>query len=251
MTEQSAAAAGTGAKDRLAVALDFPTAPAALAFVDSLDGSCRWFKVGMELFYATGGGLVHTLREKGFEVFLDLKLHDIPNTVAGAVRSVRETGASLLTVHASGGERMMAAAAEAAQAPGSPRLLAVTVLTSMDEQDLRATGVDGAPGEQALRLARLAQRSGIDGMVCSAEELEAFRRELAGEPFLVVPGIRPAGAAIGDQRRTATPGSAIAQGASMLVVGRPITQAAAPARAAAAILAEIEMALRSSASSQE
>jgi len=231
------------AKDRLAVALDFPSATAALAFVERLDGCCRWFKVGMELFYAEGGGLVHTLREKGFEVFLDLKLHDIPNTVAGAVRSVSTTGASLLTIHAAGGERMMVAAAEAAQAPGSPRLLAVTVLTSMDEQDLRGIGVERSPRDQALRLALLAQRAGIGGMVCSAEELALLRGELGSDPFLVVPGIRPAGAAIGDQRRVATPGSAIRQGASMLVVGRPITQADEPVRAAAAILAEIAASL--------
>ena len=234
------------ARDRLAVALDFPSAATALAFVDRLEGRCRWFKVGMELFYASGSGLIDELREQGFEVFLDLKLHDIPNTVAGAVRSVTSTGASLLTLHASGGERMMLAAAEAAQAPGSPRLLAVTVLTSMDEADLRGTGVDANPREQAIRLALLAQKSGIAGMVCSPEEASILRRELDGGTLLVVPGIRPAGAPIGDQRRISTPASAIRDGASMLVVGRPITQAADPAQAAADILSEIEAARRSS-----
>jgi orotidine-5'-phosphate decarboxylase len=230
------------ARDRLAVALDFPSATAALAFVDRLEGRCRWFKVGMELFYAAGSGLIHDLREKGFEVFLDLKLHDIPNTVAGAVRSVTTTGASLLTLHASGGERMMLAAVEAAQASGSPRLLAVTVLTSMDAADLNGTGVASSPRDQAIRLALLAQKCGVAGMVCSPEEVEVLRGKLDVGNLLVVPGIRPAGAPIGDQRRISTPGSAIRDGASMLVVGRPITQAADPAQAAASILAEMEAA---------
>jgi orotidine-5'-phosphate decarboxylase len=232
------------AKDRLAVALDFPSASAALDLVDRLEGSCRWFKVGMELFYsnvgAAGSGLVHTLRDRGFEVFLDLKLHDIPNTVAGAVRSVTETGASLLTIHAAGGERMMAAAAEAALAPGAPRLLAVTVLTSMDAADLHNIGVPSTPAEQVLRLALLAQQSGISGMVCSPHEVALLRAHLTSDTMLVVPGIRPADGAAGDQRRVATPASAICDGASMLVVGRPITLAANPAAAAMAILAEIQ-----------
>jgi len=231
------------ARDRLAVALDFPSAAEALALVDRLGDTCRWFKVGMELFYAAGAPLVHSLRARGFEVFLDLKLHDIPKTVAGAVHSVAATGASLLTIHAAGGERMMVAAAEAALAPGSPRLLAVTVLTSMDAGDLAATGVAAAPAEQVLRLARLAQQSGIAGMVCSPLEVAALRSSLARETMLVVPGIRPAGDAAAshadDQRRTATPHSAIRDGASLLVVGRPITQATDPAAAAASVLAEI------------
>jgi len=230
-------------RERLAVALDFPSRDLALEFVARLDGSCRWFKVGMELFYATGAGLVHTLRERGFEVFLDLKLHDIPNTVAGGVRSVTETGASLLTIHAAGGERMMAAAAEAAQLPGAPRLLAVTVLTSMDATDLSQIGIEITPAEQAKRLALLAQRAGISGMVCSAREIAPLRQALAAETMLVIPGIRPAGAEVGDQRRIATPAAAIRDGASMLVVGRPITQAKDPAKAAAAILEEIATAI--------
>ena len=240
--DQAVAEVPQEAKDRLAVALDFPSAAAALAFVDRLEGRCRWFKVGMELFYAAGSGLIHDFREKGFEVFLDLKLHDIPNTVAGAVRSVTSAGASLLTLHASGGERMLLAAVEASQAPGSPRLLAVTVLTSMDAADLSGTGVASSPRDQAIRLALLAQKCGVAGMVCSPEEVEVLRRRLDAGKLLVVPGIRPAGAPIGDQRRVATPGSAIRDGASMLVVGRPITQAADPAQAAESILAEIEAA---------
>lgn len=234
-------------RDRLAVALDFPSAVSALEFVERLDGRCRWFKVGMELFYASGVSLIETLRGNGFEVFLDLKLHDIPNTVAGAVHSAARTGASLLTIHASGGERMMLAAVEAAQAPGSPKLLAVTVLTSMDNMDLRGTGVNGTPREQALRLALLATRSGIPGLVCSPEEITSLRQEISRDVLLVVPGIRPVGSATGDQRRIATPASAIRDGASMLVVGRPITQAPDPGQAVEDILLEIEMALRSNA----
>jgi orotidine-5'-phosphate decarboxylase len=230
-------------RDRLAVALDFPSAKSALALVDRLEGSCRWFKVGMELFYASGAGLVHTLRERGFEVFLDLKLHDIPNTVAGAVRSVTSTGASLLTIHASGGERMMQAAAEAAAVPGAPRLLAVTVLTSMDASELATVGLSASPAEQILRLARLAQQAGISGMVCSPMEVAMLRAEFPLATMLVVPGIRPASAAAADdQRRTATPNAAIRDGASMLVVGRPITHSPDPAAAAAAVLREIETA---------
>jgi orotidine-5'-phosphate decarboxylase len=227
-------------RQRLAVALDYPDAEAALRFVDSLGNTCQWFKVGMELYYAAGNPFVHLLRNRGFDVFLDLKLHDIPNTVAGAVRSVTQSGASLLTVHASGGAAMMTAAAEAAQAPGSPRLLAVTVLTSMDANELTGIGITASPADQVLRLARLAKQSGIDGMVCSAEEVAAVRAVTGPETFLVIPGIRPTGSAIGDQKRIATPAQAIADGASMLVVGRPITRAADPAATAQAILSEIE-----------
>jgi orotidine-5'-phosphate decarboxylase len=228
-------------RDRLAVALDLPSAEAALAFVDRLDGACRWLKVGMELYYAAGNKLIETLRGRGYQIFLDLKLHDIPNTVAGAVRSVTQTEASLLTLHASGGEAMIRAAAEAAAVSGGPKLLAVTVLTSMDAGQLNGVGVGDSPAQQVLRLGRLAQQAGgpAMGMVCSAEETALLRAELGSETMLVVPGIRPAGAALGDQRRVATPANAIAAGASMLVVGRPITQAADPAAAARTILQEI------------
>jgi orotidine-5'-phosphate decarboxylase len=245
------AGTGTDPASRLIVALDFPAASAALDLVDRLDGLCRWFKVGMELYYAAGNTIVDRLRERGFSVFLDLKLHDIPNTVASAVRSVASTGASLLTIHASGGEAMMRAAAEAAASLSSaPRLLAVTVLTSMDPAGLRATGAcadadaSQAPGQsiaevQVLRLARLAHNSGIDGLVCSAEEVPALRNLLGAQPLLVVPGIRPAGSEAADQSRIATPADAIGRGASMLVVGRPITRAPDAQKAAAAILKEI------------
>jgi len=230
---------GLTPKDRLAVALDLPTEHEAMKLVDKLGDTCQWFKVGMELYYATGNCIVQQLRDRGFNVFLDLKLHDIPNTVAGAVRSVTQAGASLLTIHAAGGAAMMSAAAEAASAPGSPRLLAVTVLTSMDANELAGIGITASPAEQVLRLARLAQASGIDGMVCSAEEVATLRKETSPGTLLVIPGIRPAGSAIEDQKRIATPAHAIAHGASMLVVGRPITRAADPAEAAQAILQEI------------
>ena len=228
--------------DRLIVALDFPSAEAAMDIADQLQGTCRWFKVGMELYYAAGNAVVARLRERGFEVFLDLKLHDIPNTVAGAVRSVAGVGASLLTVHAAGGERMLRAAAQAASAPGSPKLLAITVLTSMDAAELSAVGVGDTPVAQVLRLAQLARAAGIDGLVCSPEEVAAVRELMGPNALLVTPGIRPTGAGAGDQSRVATPADAVARGASMLVVGRPITQAADPAKAAAGILEEIRSA---------
>jgi len=229
-------------RDRLIVALDFPSAAQALSLVDSLEARCQWFKVGLELYLSAGGQIVQTLRARGFDVFLDLKLHDIPNTVAGAIRSVSPLGASLLTVHASGGAPMLAAAAEAAAAtPGAPRLLAVTVLTSMDAAQLTGIGIAASPAEQVLHLARLAQSAGIDGLVCSPEEVPNLRRKLAGNPLLVIPGIRPAGSASGDQRRIATPANAIADGASMLVVGRPITQSPNPAAAVEAILAQMDL----------
>jgi orotidine-5'-phosphate decarboxylase len=229
-------------KDRLAVALDFADEHEALKLVDRLAQTCQWFKVGMELYYAAGNRIVQQLRDRGFNVFLDLKLHDIPNTVAGAVRSATQAGASLLTIHASGGGAMMSAAAEAASAPGSPRLLAVTVLTSMDANELAGIGITASPAQQVLRLAKLAKKSGIDGMVCSAEEVAALRKETGPNTFLVVPGIRLAGGAMDDQKRIATPAHAIADGASMLVVGRPITRAVDPAEAARTILEQIEQA---------
>lgn len=230
-------------KDCLAVALDVPDAPAALELVGRLEGACRWLKVGMELYYAAGNSLVEELRGRGYSIFLDLKLHDIPNTVAGAVRSATRAGAELLTVHGCGGGAMLLAAAEAAQAPGAPRLIAVTVLTSMDAVELASVGVAASPAEQALRLARLAKASGMDGMVCSAEEVGALREEAGKDAILVVPGIRPSGASVDDQRRVASPADAIRRGASLLVVGRPITKAPAPAAAAQAVLDEIQAAL--------
>ena len=231
---------GTQPEEKLAVALDFQTAHEALDLVDRLEGSCRWMKVGLELYCAAGNALIETLRNRGLEVFLDLKLHDIPNTVAGAIRSVSNAGAGLLTLHAGGGEAMLRAAANAAaENPASPRLLAVTVLTSMDAAQMKGVGLDDTPAVHVLRLGRLAVACGIEGLVCSSEETIALRQELGRKPFLLVPGIRPTGTDAGDQKRIATPREAIERGASMLVVGRPITQAKRPGEVARAILAEI------------
>ena len=236
-------------KDRLAVALDFPSARQALDCVDALDGTCLWMKVGLELYCAAGNSFLETLLQRDLKIFLDLKLHDIPNTVAGAIRSIAGVGASLLTVHAAGGQSMLLAAAEAAASlPHSPKLLAVTVLTSMDTAQLQGIGLTTSPTAQVLLLATLATECGITGLVCSAEETTALRQTLGPSPYLVVPGIRPTGADHADQRRIATPHEAISRGASMLVVGRPITQSTYPAQAAAAILAEIEAANHQAAS---
>jgi orotidine-5'-phosphate decarboxylase len=234
------------AEDTLIVALDVPSHNQALRLAQSLQGICRWVKVGLELYLAAGEAVVHDLTKIGFSVFLDLKFHDIPNTVAGAVRSAGSLGASLLTVHASGGPAMLSAAAEAAAAlPKPPRLLAVTVLTSMDAEQLRATGVEAAPAAQVARLADLAMASGISGLVCSPQETAGLRRRFDSRTYLVTPGIRPAGAAADDQKRAATPAAAITAGADMLVVGRPITAAPDPAAAAQAILTEIRSTLES------
>jgi orotidine-5'-phosphate decarboxylase len=227
-------------RDRLIVALDVPTAGQALALVEQLKGLIQWFKIGLELYLSEGNSVVDKIRSQGHSVFLDLKLHDIPNTVAGAVRSASRAGAQMLTLHAAGGPAMLSAAAEAAAAvPNGPQLLAVTVLTSMDQSQLAAIGVPDSPAEQVLRLARTGWQSGIRGFVSSAEEVAAMRRNFP-EATLVIPGIRPTGAATGDQKRVATPAAAIAAGASYLVIGRPITQAPNPAAAAQAILAEID-----------
>ena len=232
------------AKNRLIVALDVPSADAARELAAQLNGTCRWVKVGLELYLAAGSSIVEELASQGFSVFLDLKFHDIPNTVAGAVRSAASMGASLLTVHAAGGPAMLRAAAEAAATTtNAPRLLAVTVLTSMDKEQLSAIGIDRTAADQVLRLARMAIGSEIRGLVCSPEEVAILRRELGTEPRLVVPGIRPAGAAVGDQKRIATPADAIRAGASQLVVGRPITRAADPSKAAQVILDEIVSAI--------
>ena len=222
---------------RLIVALDFPSAAAALDFVDRMDGRLRWVKVGLELYLAAGAGVVDALRSRGLEVFLDLKLHDIPNTVAGAVRSLAGCGACLLTVHTLGGPAMLEAAQKAA---GQMKLLGVTVLTSMDAPQLRAIGVQETAAETVLRLAKLAAAAGLAGMVCSPEEVRMLRETLGAAPLLVVPGIRPVGAAVGDQSRTATPKKAMADGASLLVIGRPITQAVEPGDAFDRILASLD-----------
>lgn len=205
--------------------------------VDHLDGSVRWVKVGLELYLAEGRSIVEDLRARGLQVFLDLKLHDIPNTIAAAVRVAGATGASLLTVHAGGGPHMLRAAVDAA--PASLRLLGVTVLTSLDAEELAAVGVTATPQDHAVRLGEIAVAAGVHGLVCSAAEITPLRSSAAQDTQLVVPGIRPAGFGSDDQRRTATAGEAIRLGADMLVVGRPITRAPNPAAAALALLAEI------------
>jgi orotidine-5'-phosphate decarboxylase len=228
-----------GMRDRVIVALDVPHSARALRLVERLDGMIRWFKIGLELYLSEGNAIVETIRGKGYSVFLDLKLHDIPNTVAGAVRSSSRAGAEMLTLHAGGGPAMMAAAADAAAGLDSaPTLLAVTVLTSMDAMQLHAVGVVDSPAEQVLRLARTGWDSGIRGFVSSPQEVAAMRQAFPNAT-LVIPGIRPTGSVVGDQKRVATPAAAIEAGADYLVIGRPITQAADPGAAAAAILEEL------------
>jgi orotidine-5'-phosphate decarboxylase len=238
-----APAAETRRFEQLIVALDFAEAKSALDLVDRLEGATHWFKVGLELYVAAGNVLIAGLQRRGLSVFLDLKFHDIPNTVAAAVRSVAGLGVDMLTVHAAGGPAMLSAAVEAAQETvGGPALLAVTVLTSMDAAQLEATGVSAGTTLQVEKLATMAMGCGVRGLVCSAAEVTNLRSRLGSEPLLVIPGIRPVGAASGDQRRIATPADAIASGASYLVVGRPITRAADPGAAARAILAEMHAA---------
>jgi orotidine-5'-phosphate decarboxylase len=225
---------------RIVVALDFPSAEQAWALVESLEpGSCR-LKVGKELFTRAGPRLVEALSARGFDVFLDLKFHDIPNTVAGACAAAADLGVWMMNVHASGGRRMMAAARERLDALGSPTLLtAVTLLTSLGPRDLAEIGYSGSPRENVLRLARLARDAGADGVVCSPLEASDIRAA-AGEAFLLItPGVRPAGAERGDQRRVTTPGEAMRAGADYLVVGRPVTASADPAASLRAIRGEI------------
>jgi orotidine-5'-phosphate decarboxylase len=232
------------ARQRLIVALDVPDARSAMRLVAELEGTCTWFKVGLELFVAAGPAVLEPIVARGHKVFLDLKLHDIPNTVAGAVRSAAGLGVRMLTVHAGGGPAMLAAAKAAlADIAHPPELLAVTVLTSMDVGQLQATGVDQSPSKQVEVLAKMGIGAGIRGFVCSPQEVAAVRSLTGPEGVLVIPGIRPAGAAIGDQKRVAGPAEALRLGASYLVVGRPITQAPNPAEAAAAILEEMAEAL--------
>jgi len=232
------------ARRRLIVALDVPTAEAAEDLVMRLDGACQWFKVGLELFTAAGPVVVNTLASRGYSVFLDLKFHDIPNTVAGAVRSAARMGVSMMTLHAAGGPAMLAAARAAVDdLQDPPELLAVTVLTSMDGAQLQSAGVERSPAAQVELLGKMGLQSGIRGFVCSPAEVAALRALTGPAGVLVVPGIRPAGADAGDQKRLSTPAAALYAGASFLVVGRPITQAPDPAQAAEAILNEMAEAL--------
>jgi orotidine-5'-phosphate decarboxylase len=212
-------------------ALDVPSPDEARRLVDLLAGAVGMFKVGSQLFTEAGPAFVRELRARGEQVFLDLKYHDIPNTVAGAVARAAELGVSLLTVHALGG-RAMLEAARAARAGAPTRILAITVLTSHTDRDLLELGLSGPAADHVSRLARLAREAGVDGVVASPHEIERVRSAVAG-PFLVVtPGIRPADAERGDQARVATPGAAVAAGADYIVVGRPILKAADPRKAA-------------------
>lgn len=216
----------------LIIALDFPDQQAALAFVDSADLSpeiCK-LKVGFELFVAAGPEFVKTLVARGYDVFLDLKFHDIPNTVAGACRSAAELGVWMINVHASGGDKMMSAAHEALQGFAKPpKLIGVTVLTSMDQAQLQKTGVQvDEPQEQVRHLAALTAQAGLDGVVCSAQEAVLLKQQFGQDFLLVTPGIRPQGSAPGDQSRVMTPEQAAAAGIDYIVVGRPITQAEHP-----------------------
>jgi orotidine-5'-phosphate decarboxylase len=228
------------ARDRLIVALDVPDAATAIDLVNRLENTCTWFKVGLELFVAAGPAILDPLLSRGHSIFLDLKFHDIPNTVAGAVRSAASLGVRMMTVHSAGGPAMLAAARTALDDfVDPPELLAVTVLTSMDIEQVNAIGLDRSPGEQVGLLARMGLAAGIRGFVCSPHEVSSLRSIAGPEAVLVVPGIRPAGAAVGDQRRVATPPDALRRGASYLVVGRPITQATSPPEAAVQILREM------------
>jgi orotidine-5'-phosphate decarboxylase len=228
------------ADPKIIVALDYPDAESALRLVNQLTPDLCRLKVGKELFTSSGPQLIESVQEKGFEVFLDLKFHDIPNTVAKACEAAAKLGVWMVNVHALGGQKMMAAAREALEKYTSrPRLIAVTILTSMDQQDIAQVGLQGTPGDNVISLARLAQSSGLDGVVCSPQEVAQLHQELAGDFLLVTPGVRPQGASQDDQKRTMTPKQALQSGASYLVIGRPITRAEDPLQALKVICTEI------------
>ena len=224
----------------IVVALDYPQAAPALAMADLLDPSACRVKVGKELYTAEGPAIVENLMKKGFEVFLDLKFHDIPNTCAKAVGAAARLGIWMVNVHASGGRRMMEAARnELEKQSYQPLLIGVTVLTSMDASDLADLGLDVTPEQQVARLARLAKTSGLDGVVCSANEVGIIRENCGSDFLTVTPGIRPSWSDNQDQKRVMTPEEAVAAGVSYMVIGRPITQTANPAEACARILASL------------
>ena len=230
---------------KVIVALDFPDGASALALAQRLDPVQCKVKVGSELFTVAGPGMVEALVGRGFAVFLDLKFHDIPNTVASACRAAAQLGVWMLNVHAAGGRTMLEAAREAIP-PGAaaPKLIAVTLLTSLAQRDLAAVGIEGAPHEVVLRLATLAKACRLDGVVCSAGETAALRAACGPAFCLVTPGIRPADAVTDDQQRVATPAGAIASGASYLVIGRPIIRSPDPVQALERINREIAGTMR-------
>ena len=222
------------------VALDFPSADRALALTERLDPRACRVKVGKELFTSAGPRFIADLQERGFDVFLDLKFHDIPNTTAAAVSAAADLGVWMVNVHAAGGRRMLEAAADAlAQRREAPLLIGVTLLTSFDEKDFCELGFERSLEDQVVHLATLSAECGLDGVVCSAREAASLRARLGGDCLLVTPGIRPAGSAIDDQRRILTPREALSQGSSYLVIGRPITAAEDPAEALRAINASL------------
>lgn len=227
-------------ESKVIVALDYNQESDALKFVDSVDPSLCRLKVGKEMFTYFGPAFVKKLIERRFEVFLDLKFHDIPNTVASAVRAAAELGVWMVNVHASGGAKMMTAAREILEPYGSdaPLLTAVTVLTSMDQEQLSAVGIERQVREQVCLLAQLAGKCGLDGVVCSAQEAPMLRQIMGKDFLLVTPGIRPLNAAVGDQSRVVTPKQAVLNGSSYLVIGRPITRAEDPNEVLRQILAE-------------
>jgi orotidine-5'-phosphate decarboxylase len=227
------------ARERLIVALDVSSASAAQKIVTTVGECCRIYKVGKQLFTAEGPQVVRDLVASGRKVFLDLKYHDIPSTVAAAVREAAKLRVSLLSVHASGGGKMLRAAVDAAFDNREMKILAVTVLTSLEDSDLEKMGIRGRVIDQVTRLAALALADGCHGVVASAQEAAELRSELGNEFVIVTPGVRPGGAGHGDQVRVATPAEAIADGATYIVVGRPITQAEDPAAEARAILTQI------------
>ena len=237
-------------KDRLIVALDYSSEEPVKQLVTSLDDSVSYYKVGMELYYSVGESIIHYLKEQQKNVFLDLKLYDIPNTVAKGLSALTRLGANMMNVHASGGSLMMQKAVEAVANEASrlgvarPKVIAVTILTSMNQEQWGQMGHTSEISDQVVRLALLAKASGMDGVVASPQEAAAIR-SACGEDFLIVtPGVRPVGAAINDQRRIATPSSALRQGSTHLVVGRPITAAPDGQAAAKAILEEMEGAFK-------
>ncbi len=227
-------------RERLIVALDVPTTAAAQKIVTAVGDSAFTYKVGMQLYTAEGPQMVRDLVAAGRRVFLDLKYHDIPNTVAAAVREAARLGVSMLTVHATGGGKMLRAAVDSARAINPALIvLAVSVLTSLDQNDLEKVGIQGTVLDEVLRVSALALESGCQGVVASAHEAAALRKNLGNDFVIVTPGVRPAGAGHGDQTRVLTPGEAIAAGASYIVVGRPITEAVDPAAEARSILDQI------------
>ena len=229
------------AADRICVALDFPTRDEVLAMARRLAGRVGWLKVGLEAFTAEGPSLVRDVAGAGAgaRVFLDLKFHDIPATVAGAVASAARSGAAMVNVHASGGRHMLEAARQTATRVGLEKIIAVTLLTSLDARCLAELPIEGGPHEIATQLAVLTQSCGLDGVVCSATDLPGIRKACGPAFLTVVPGIRPAGADAQDQKRVATPAAAVAAGADILVIGRPITAAPDPVEALEKIVAEI------------